>query len=186
MFQITTLIFIFFASFGLAQSAAPAAADVADAPPQVRALIARTLGNGAEILRYGHLSTPDSLEVIGAVPVAEIPNSPEGFAVSRLVLLRQDGTQWNDALSVDKGIRNNDGNITRPRETSARYRVAFFEHHFDDGRQRWILQFTPTNAEGESTGRPVHVSWNEILGRYQQISLEGYGFQPEFHGEGAE
>lgn len=185
MFQITTLIFILFASLGTAQSAAPAST-AADLSPEIRALITRTLGDSAEILRYGHLSTPDSLEAIGAVPAAGIPNSPDGIPVSRLALFRQDGTEWTDALSVDKGIRNDDGSITPPRETSALYRVTFFAHHFDDGRQRWILQFTPINAAGERTGRPIHISWNEILGRYQQISLEGYGFQPEFHGEAAE
>lgn len=185
MIQITTLIFILFASLGTAQSAAPAST-VSDPPPEIRALVTRTLGNGAEILRYGHLSTPDSQEAIGAILATGIPKSPDGIAVSHLALFRQDGAQWIEALSVDKGIRNEDGTITPPRETSGLYRVAFFEHRFDDGRQRWVLQFTPINQGGESTGHPIHISWNEILGRYQQISLEGYGFQPEFHGETAE
>ncbi|HEU5400984.1 MAG TPA: hypothetical protein VFU86_06480 [Terriglobales bacterium] len=184
MFQIaTSLILVLFATFGAAQSAAPAAVEP---HPEIRALLTRVLGDSAEILRYGHLSTPESLEAIGALPAAGIPNSPDGIAVSRLALLRQEGNQWTNALSVSNGIRNNDGAITAPSERSALYRVTFFKHHFDDGRQRWIIQFTPINQGGERTGRPIHVSWNEILGRYQQISLEGYGFQPEFHGESAD
>lgn len=185
MFQIaTSLIVVLFATLGAAQSTAPAAPDP---PSEIQALVTKALGNGAEILRYGHLSTPESLEVIGVVRAAGIPKSAaDGIAVSRLALLRQEGNEWTKALSVSNGIRNNDGEITTPSERSARYLVTFFQHHFDDGRQRWILQFTPINAEGERTGHPVHVSWNEMLGRYQQISLEGYGFQPEFHGESAE
>ena len=184
MFQISTsLLIVLLASLGSVQSGVPASAPVSDPPAEVRALITRTLGSGAEILGYGHLSTPDSVEVIGAVPIAGIPASPEGVAVSRLALLIQQGTQWIDALAVDKGIRNNDGSITAAREKSALYRVAFFKHRFDDGRQRWIMQVTPINQAGERTGHPIHISWNEMLGRYQQISMEGYGFQPEFHGE---
>lgn len=186
MCQITTYLIMLFASLGALQSTLLAPAPVSDPPPEVRALLTRTLGNGAEILRYGHFSTPDSMEAVGFVPATGIPNSPDGVAASRLVLLRQEGSQWSDALSVDKGIRNNEGAITSSREKSPLYRVAFFEHRFDDGRQRWIMQFTPINQAGERTGRPVHVSWNDILGRYQQISMEGYGFQPEFHGEAAE
>lgn len=186
MFQITTsLLILLFATFGAAQSALPASATAPDPPAEVRAIITHALGNGAEIIRYGHLSTPDALEAIGAIPAPGIRNSPDGVAVSRLALLRQDGTQWIEALSVDKGIRNNDGAISAPREIAPFYRVTFFQHRFDDGRQRWIMQFTPINQAGERTGRPIHVSWNEMLDRYQQISLEGYGFQPEFHGEAA-
>ena len=184
MFQtVTSLIVVLFATLGATQSSVPA---VPDPPPEIQALVAKTLGSGAEILRYGHLSTPDSLEVVGAVPATGIPKSPEGIAVSRLTLLRQEGNQWTNALSVSNGIRNNDGAITARSEKSALYRVTFFEHRFDDGRQRWLMQFIPINQAGDRTGRPVCVSWNEILGRYQQISLEGYGFQPEFHGESAE
>lgn len=184
MFQIaTSLIVVFFAILATAQST-PAVA--LDPPSEIQALVTKTLGKGAEILRYGHLSTPDSLEAIGAIPVAGIPSSADSVAVSRLALLRQEGDQWTTALTVSDGIRNNDGAITAPSEKSALYRVAFFQHRFDDGRQRWILQFTPINQAGERTGHPIDISWNEMLGRYQQISLEGYGFQPEFHGEVAE
>jgi hypothetical protein len=181
------LILVFLVTPGAAQSALPAAgAAAADPSPEVRTLITRALGAGAELLRYGHFGTPDSLEVIGAVPAAGIPNSSDGVAVSRLALLRQEANQWTNDLSVSNGIRNNDGAITTPSEKSPLYRVTFFQHRFDDGRQRWIMQFTPINQSGEPNGRPIHVSWNEMLERYQRISLEGYGFQPEFHGESAE
>ena len=184
MFQIaTSLIIVLFAALGAAQSTAPAASDP---PSEIQALVAKALGNSAELLRYGHLSTPESLEVIGAVPASGIPKSPDGIAVSRLAVLRQEGNQWANALTVSDGIRNNDGEITTGAQKSALYRVTFFQHRFEDGRQRWIMQFTPVNAEGERTGQAIDISWNEIPGRYQQISLEGYGFQPEFHGESAE
>jgi len=180
-----SLVIILLATLGVAQSA-PAAAAVPEPPAEVRALIASVLGNGAEILRYGHLSTPDSQEAIGVVPAAGIATSNDGVAVSRLALLRLEGNQWANALSVSNGIRNNNGAITSRSERSPLYRVTFFQHRFDDGRQRWIMQFTPIDQTGKTTGRPIHVSWNEMLGRYQQISMEGYGFQPEFHGEAAE
>ncbi len=188
MFRPASLIFALFTGLSLlAQSPVPANGSAASGPPpQLRSLVTRALGSGAEIIRYGHLSTPDSVEAIGAVLAVGIPNSPGGNAVSRLALLRQEGNQWISALFVNNRIRNNDGEITESSERSSLYRVAFFEHRFDDGRERWIMQFTPINQTGEPNGRPIHVSWNEMLSRYQQISMEGYGFQPEFHGEASD
>ncbi len=187
MFRATaSLIVMFLAAVGTTRSAVSSAAPAPDPPPEVRALVARSLGDGAEILRYGHLSTPDSLEVIGAIPATGIPHPSSAVEVSRLALLRQEGNKWVSALSVSNGIRNNDGAITEPKEKSPVYQVTFFQHRFDDGRQRWILQFTPINKTGDPSGLPIHVSWNEMLGRYQRISVEGYGFQPEFHGEAVE
>lgn len=154
-----------------------------DPPPEVQAVVTHALGDGATVLRFGHLGTPDSLEVVGAVPAPGIPVTRDGIAVLRLVLLRQQGSQWVNAVTVDRGIRNNDGSIGGPRAVSPLYRVTFFQHRFDDGQLRWVMQLTPINKSGERIGRPVHVSWNEILGRYQQISLQGYGFQPETHGD---
>jgi hypothetical protein len=168
------------------QSTVPAEGATNDPPAEVRALVTRTLGDGAQVLRYGHLSAPDTIEAIGAVTETEIPESPDGIAVSRLALLRRQGTQWVTALSVDKFIRNDAGTIAASSgnvTSSVLYRVAFFQHRFDDGRQRWVLQLTPINRAGERIGRPVHVSWNELVGRYQEISLQGYGFQPEVHGD---
>ena len=155
-------------------------------PAEVRALVTRALGEGAQVLRYGRLSAPDSLEAIGAVTETGIPASPDGTAVSRLALFRQQGTQWVTALSDHKHIRNDagtlaasSGNVT----SSPIYRVVFFQHRFEDGRQRWVIRLTPINRAGERICPPVHVSWNELVGRYQEISLQGYGFQPEVHGD---
>jgi hypothetical protein len=172
---------------GAPQSSVPAKGAAANDPPEeVRALITGALGDGAQVLRYGHLSAPDTIEAIGAVTDTGIPESPDGIAVSRLVLMRQQGTQWVPALSVDKLIRNDAGTLAASSgsaSSSALYRVAFFQHRFEDGRQRWVIQLTPINRAGERIGPPVHVSWNELVGRYQEISLQGYGFQPEVHGD---
>jgi hypothetical protein len=171
-------------TFALAVAAqAPPATTVDPPPPEVEAAVTHALGVGATVLRYGHLGTPDSLEVVGAVPAPGIAATRDGVAVSRLTLLRQQGPEWVNAVTVNRGIRNNDGDIGGPRAVSALYRVSFFQHVFDDGRQRWVMQLTPIDQSGERIGPPVHLSWNEILDRYQQISLQGYGFQPEVHGD---
>jgi hypothetical protein len=159
-----------------------------DPPPGIRTLVTRALGAAAEVIRFGHLSDPDSLEVIGAVPAPGVNQSQEAMVVSRLAVFRENGSQWMIGLRADKAIRNDWGLVANPfgnLPASPLYRVSFFQRRFDDGHERFVIQLTPINSAGENIGKPVHVSWNTSIGRYQQISLQGYGFQPELPDEGS-
>ncbi len=171
----------------VAQTAAnaPALAAVAGDPPAgVRALMTGALGSGAQVIRFGHLSDPDSVEAIGAVPAPGMRESSDGIPISRLAMLRQNGTEWTTVLLADNTIRNDSGLIANTFQGGTPlYRVNLFRRRFEDGRERFVIQLIPIKKTGERVGSPVNVSWNPSVGRYQQISLEGYGFQPEIYGQ---
>lgn len=150
-------------------------------PPPALEAATRILGPGSTILRHGHLSGPDQTEAV-AVVAAFTAEKP---IVSKLVILRQAGSAWNADLTVDKVIRNTQGFIGAIAidkvHRSDLYRVNLSTRVFDDGKNRFVIELTPSNADGKPSGPSVYVSWNPIVGRYQQISLEGYGFEPELH-----
>jgi hypothetical protein len=61
------------------------------------------------------------------------------------------------------------------------YKVELFNRLFDDGKNRFVIQLTPVTADGRPSAPSIFVSWNFVIGRYQQISMQGYGFEPELH-----
>ncbi len=140
----------------------------------------RILGPGTTVLRSGHLSAPDQTEVIAGVPVSGKEN-----IVSRCTVLRQTGKTWTPDLTVDKVIRNQQGFLGATAldqvKRSDLYKVELFNHLFDDGKNRFVIQLTPVSADGRPSAPSIHVSWNPIVGRYQQISMQGYGFEPELN-----
>lgn len=144
----------------------------------------RVIGPGATVVRFGHLSSPDQNEAIAVVELAPA-NYRTKQTISRLVVLRQSGSNWTADLTVDKVIRNPQGFLGATSldllHRSDIYKVDFFERKFDDGKNRFVIQLTPAAADGKPTGPSVYVSWNPLIGRYQQISLQDYGFEPELH-----
>ena len=155
---------------------------VNDPPPAVLEAATRVLGSGVTVIRYGHLSSPDMTEAIAVTPNSDDRNSG---LISRAVVLRQAGTSWNSELTVDKVIRNTQGFVGATSldqvHPSPQYKLSTFTRPFDDGKTRFVLELTPAAADGKPAGPSVYVSWNPLLGRYQQISLQGYGFEPEVH-----
>jgi hypothetical protein len=144
----------------------------------------RAIGSGAIVVRSGHLSSPDQNEAIAVVDGGSTSFETKR-TVSRLVVLRQNGSNWTAALTVDKVIRNPQGflgvtSLDQLRRSDI-YKVNFFKRTFDDGKDRFVIQLTPTNADGKAAAPSVYVSWNPLVGRYQQISLQNYGFEPEIH-----
>jgi hypothetical protein len=163
---------------------AKTAADPAP-PAAVRDAADRILGSTATILRFGHLSSADQTEAVVAIPIPTTPKSGDALTVSRLAILREHGSDWKPDLSVDRVIRNSQGFLgatsldqVHPSDT---YKVVLSNRAFEDGKERFVIQLTPVDAEGETTAPSVYVSWNPLVGRYQQISLQGYGFEPEIH-----
>jgi hypothetical protein len=150
-------------------------------PAPVLEVATRTLGSGATIIRYGHLSGPEQTEAVAVVP----GSTSDKAVVSKLVVLRQLGSNWNADLTVDKVIRNTQGFVGAIAidqvHRSDHYLVHVSNRIFEDGKNRFVIELTPSTADGKSSGPSVYISWNSIVGRYQQISLQGYGFEPELH-----
>jgi hypothetical protein len=157
----------------------------ADPSPSAALLDAatRVAGSGAKIIRFGHLSAPDLEEAV--VAVVSSTSSRDGLLVTKLVVLRQVGSSWSPDLTVDKVIRNPQGFLGATALDQLRrsdlYKVELFNHLFDDGKNRFVIQLTPVTAEGRPSAPSIYVSWNFVIARYQQISLQGYGFEPELH-----
>jgi hypothetical protein len=155
-----------------------------DAPPPTAALelATRVLGPESKVIRYGHLSAPDLDEVIVGIPAS---GSDGATLISRLAILRQQGSNWSSDLTVDKVIRNSQGFLGATSldqvHPSSFYKLSFFTRGFEDGKTRFVIELAPYTADGKSAGPSVYISWNPLVGRYQQISLEGYGFEPELH-----
>lgn len=160
---------------------------VAEPAPPAAVLDAatRVAGPGARIIRYGHLSAPDLDEAIVAVPATASTSSHDGLLATKLVVLRQVSSNWTPDLTVDKIVRNPQGFLGATALDQLRrsdiYEVVLSSHTFDDGKNRFVIQLTPVTADGRQSAPSIHVSWNSIVGRYQQISMQGYGFEPELH-----
>jgi hypothetical protein len=183
MFLARLALFVLLPAFSIAQSRPTT--DPMSVPRAVIEAATNILGPGATILQFGHLSAPDQNEAVAAVTASAESNPSGAVTVSKLVILRDKNSGWTPDLKVDKVIRNSQGFLgatsidqLRP---SALYKVSLFTHQFDDGKNRFVIQLTPADADGRPTGASVYVSWNPLVGRYQQISLQGYGFDPEIH-----
>ena len=168
-----------------AQSPSREAADSklsASVPPEVLNVATKVLGGSATVVRYGSLSEPDSLEAIAVVPAPSPASNRNDLTVLQLIVFRREGDAWVNSLSVGSRIINPAGRIAGNFGSNPIYRVAFSTRRFDEGRERFVIQLTPIDSAGKSIAPPVYISWNQLVGRYQQISLQGYGFQPETHG----
>jgi len=183
-------VFILFAAINgsmvaRAQSPARSAVDskpILSVPPEVLNVATKVLGGSATVVRYGSLSDPDSLEAIAVTPAPSPSAARNEVTISQMIVFRREGDGWVNSLSVGSKIINPNGRIAGNFGSNPRYRAAFFNRRFEDGRERFVIQLSPIDSAGNSIAPPVYISWNPMVGRYQQISLQGYGFQPETHG----
>jgi hypothetical protein len=145
--------------------------------------VTRFVGPGAKIIRFGHLSAPDLDEAV--VAAVSSTSASDSLLATKLVVLRRVGSKWTPDLTVDKVVRNPQGFLGASALDQVRrsdlYKVELFNHQFEDGRNRFVIQLTPVGADGRPSAPSIYVSWNSIVGRYQQISMQGYGFEPELH-----
>ena len=183
-------VFILFAAINgsmvaRAQSPARSTVDskpILSVPPEVLNVATKVLGGSARVVRYGPLSDPDSLEAIAVTPAPSPLATRNEVTISQMIVFRREGDGWVNSLSVGSKIINPNGRIAGNFGSNPRYRAAFFNRRFEDGRERFVIQLSPIDSAGKSIAPPVYISWNPMVGRYQQISLQGYGFQPETHG----
>ena len=168
-----------------AQSTARSATDSKlglSVPPEVLNVATKVLGGSAAVVRYGALSDADSLEAIAVVPVPSPSGDKKELTVSQLIVFRREGDGWVNSLSVGSKILNPGGRIAGNFGSNPLFRVAFSTRRFEEGRVRFVIQLTPIESAGKFIAPTIYISWNPMVGRYQQISLQGYGFQPETHG----
>lgn len=145
------------------------------------------LGPTASVLRCGHLTGGEALEVAAGTKLTQFKETKDGgIAVSKLVVLRRNGSQWFTEFTADKNwMRNNVGYIGLEFiDDSFRifgYRVFFLDRRFDDAAGFTIrLEYMIPNGETDE-GIPTEISWNPSVKRFQEFAYgeDPEGFRPE-------
>lgn len=145
----------------------------------------KALGPDAEILKCGHLTGTDALEVVGAIRLTQFRATADGVPVSKLIVLQQQESRWVTELTADENaIRNPAGYIgvdfIDDSDKFSRYRVSFYDKdsHQVPGFTLAVFYLSP---DGHNEGIPVEISWNPSVERFQEYTENHAppGFQPE-------
>jgi hypothetical protein len=144
------------------------------------------LGPTATVLRCGHLTRVDSLEVIAVIQLRQFREARNAVAVSKLVILRKNTSQWETLLTADRQnwIRNNAGYIgVEFIDDSADfvgYRISFSDEGSGD-ISKFTIWFNYLSPKGQNEGIETGITWNPSVGRFQEFpeNQEPEGFQPE-------
>src|SRR5438132_158223 len=92
----------------------------------------RVLGPGVAVLKCGELTGSGALEALAVLPLSASANTGDGTSVSRLVVIKQKGSEWETELDADKEIRNPEGYIgmdfTDDSYVSSGYRLRVYDH----------------------------------------------------------
>ena len=143
----------------------------------------KALGLSAEVLKCGHLTGGDALEVVAAVPLKSVKRRGDDVPVSQLAILRERKSGWSAELSVNKQIKNSAGYIgIQFIDESAKelgYYVSFSDHRSDE--TRGFVIFLSEIAPDGNPEWPVQISWNPVVQRFQQYAgdEEPIGFKSE-------
>jgi hypothetical protein len=138
------------------------------------------LGPTASVLKCGHLAESNALEVVAGAKLAQFKETRDSVLVSKLAVLRLNGSAWNAELTADKNwMRNNIGYVGLEFVDDSfqiyGYRVSFSDHRSDDVTDFTIwLQYL--NGDGTAEGISTEISWNPSVGRFQEFA---YGEDPE-------
>lgn len=141
----------------------------------------KALGHDAVVLKCGHLTDTKSLETVAAVRLRPSLDEGNWFAVSELVVLRQNGSEWTKEFSADrKWMRNPVGFIgidfIDDSDPFIGYRASF-----SDRAHGFCIAASYLAPDGESEGIATEICWNPAVGRFQEFSYnqDPEGFKPE-------
>jgi hypothetical protein len=148
----------------------------------------KLLGPDGQVLKCGHLVDPTVLEAVVVSRVPGLKDNKDGIPVSKLLILREIGTQWKSELEVDREITNSAGyvgiNFIDDSHPYPYYRAKFT----DEGAQwgaRSASQFTLVLLSMTRGGKidpeelGIGIGWNLAAGRIQEIEPDGEHFAPE-------
>ncbi|HEY6445006.1 MAG TPA: hypothetical protein VIY53_00995 [Acidobacteriaceae bacterium] len=146
----------------------------------------RALGRDAEVLKCGHLDLGSPVEVIAAIRRRSIPADEfGGVVVWKLAVLRDEKGVWKqELLAADKDVRNPVGSVGIEDVDDSSpfwgFRVNLSNHR-DDGKTAFELSIGFVNRIGSPEGLPFSISFNPIVGRYQEFDMhvDPEGFQKE-------
>jgi hypothetical protein len=131
------------------------------------------LGPDAAVLRCGHLSDSGALETLAVVKLASIAGQGNCVAVSRLAVLRHDGTEWKAELEADQQIKNPEGYIGLSYIDDS-YKVRGYCLTVTDrrtgSREPFSIALGYITKNGRFEGVPVYIGWNSKVGRYQEFA----------------
>lgn len=151
----------------------------------------RWLGASAEVAKCGHLTGPESIEVMAILPLSRHKKYPGRYYVSKFVILRRTGPDtWTLELRADQ---------LPPRNRSGYMGVDFLDNcpsygyaldpadHImvDDptsifnNRPDFTLWLHYLNPEREVEGASTEISWNPEARRFQEFDYEVGRFKPE-------
>lgn len=142
------------------------------------------LGECIEVLRCGNLNNTTVLETVAAIRKGPSHNGTNGVFVSQLVILRQEPSGWEKALTASRQISNSEGYIGIDYIDDSTsywgYSVQFHDHRAD-GKAAFVLSLRYMSSERDTDEFPVDITWNEHAGRYQEFSMnyDPLGFKPE-------
>jgi hypothetical protein len=146
--------------------------------------VKKVLGTDGQVAKYGHLVGQKSVEVVAYTRIKKFKQNSEGVPISKLVVLQKNNSHWDVVLNVSKEIKNPFGYIGLDYIDDSQdypgFRVSFSDHRSDGVRAFVILLFY-IGTNGEIEGIPTEVSWNGMVARFQEFSVNEApeGFKPE-------
>ena len=117
-----------------------------------------------------------------------LKDDKKGIPISRLKILRGDGSQWKTELNVDLEVTNSAGYVAFTLiDDSDPY--PYYRVNLSDRGARWgdrdPSQFTlvllPMTRAGkvDPGDEGIGIGWNPAVGRFQEIEPSGVEFVPE-------
>jgi hypothetical protein len=148
----------------------------------------KELGSNGIVLRCGQLTNVKSLEAVVAVRVPGLKDDRNGIPISELRILREDRSQWESELNIDREVTNGAGYLGVDFIDDS-HAFPFYRINFTDRGARWgsraASQFTLVLFSMSRDGRPepgdmgLGIGWNPLVGRYQELEPNGEEFAPE-------
>jgi hypothetical protein len=146
------------------------------------------LGPDGQVLKCGHLVDAIGLEAVVVSRVPGLKDSKDGIPISKLLILREVGTQWNSELKVDREITNSAGYVGSDFIDDS-HPFPYYRAKFTDQGAQWgarpASQFTLVLHSMTRDGKidpediGLGIGWNLAVGRFQEIEPDGEHFAPE-------
>lgn len=145
------------------------------------------LGPNAEVLTCGHISNSDHIEAVLAIRVPNLKDDKRGTPISRLLIVRQNRSEWETELKVDANgeITNGAGYVGADYIDDSHpfpcYRALVSTLWGARDNSQFTLVLFPMSRQGwidpEELG--IGIGWNPVVGRFQEIEPNGEIFVPE-------
>lgn len=136
-------------------------------PDDVQKAAEQSLGSETDVLLFGDLSKDGRRQALAVNKVKALPPGvARGNAITRAVILEQDGNTWKEVLRCDEHLENPKGFLGgTPLAAVNGWRMQA-EQDLEKGL---LLYFTPLAAPKGGYAVPIEVRWNSKVKRYQSM-----------------